>query len=153
MAEDIAQLLDELGLDQYVQAFAENGIDLDILPSLSDDDLNELGLNLGDRRRLQRALQSPSSDEKELAASALTKEQTAARSIGPCRGLPCQLCQGSGSLNGPELPSIIMPMITDLDIYRSANILVRHHGQDAPIYAAMRADAMLDKGDLDGYAV
>ncbi len=26
-------------------------------------------------------------------------------------------------------------------------------GQDAPIQAAMRADAMLEKGDLDGYAV
>ncbi len=41
----------------------------------------------------------------------------------------------------------------DLDIYRSANLLVKRHGQDAPIHAAMRADAMLDKGDLDGYAV
>ncbi len=46
-----------------------------------------------------------------------------------------------------------MPMISDLDIYRSANVLVKHHGQDAPIEAAMRADAMLDKGDLGGYAV
>ncbi len=44
-------------------------------------------------------------------------------------------------------------MIPDLDIYRTANILVKQHGQDAPIHAAMRADAMLDKGDLDGYAV
>ncbi len=44
-------------------------------------------------------------------------------------------------------------MISDLDIYRSANVLVKQHGQDAPIHAAMRADAMLDKGDLDGYAV
>ena len=44
-------------------------------------------------------------------------------------------------------------MIPDLDIYRSANLLVKRHGQDAPIQAAMRADAMLDKGDLDGYAV
>ncbi len=26
------------------------------------------------------------------------------------------------------------------------------HGEDAPIEAAMRADAMLEKGDLDGYA-
>ncbi len=43
-------------------------------------------------------------------------------------------------------------MIPDLDIYRSANLLVKQHGQDAPIHAAMRADAMLDKGDLDGYA-
>ena len=44
-------------------------------------------------------------------------------------------------------------MIPDLDIYQSAQILVKRHGQDAPIYAAVRADAMLEKGDLDGYAV
>ncbi len=44
-------------------------------------------------------------------------------------------------------------MIPDLDIYRSANVLATRHGADAPIHAAMRADAMLDKGDLDGYAV
>ncbi len=46
-----------------------------------------------------------------------------------------------------------MRMIPDLDIYRSANVLVKRHGEDAPIHAAMRADAMLEKGDLDGYAV
>ncbi len=44
-------------------------------------------------------------------------------------------------------------MILDLDIYRSANLLVKQHGEDAPIEAAMRADAMLEAGDLDGYAV
>ena len=43
-------------------------------------------------------------------------------------------------------------MIPDLDIYRSAQVLVKQHGENAPIHAAMRADAMLDKGDLDGYA-
>ncbi len=44
-------------------------------------------------------------------------------------------------------------MTSDLDIYRSANLLVKRHGEDAPIHAAMRADAMLDKGDLDGVSV
>ncbi len=44
-------------------------------------------------------------------------------------------------------------MTSDLDIYRVANLLVKRHGPDAPIHAAMRADAMLDKGDLDGCAV
>ena len=44
-------------------------------------------------------------------------------------------------------------MIPDLDIFRSAQVLVKRHGPDAPIHAAMRADAMLEKGDLDGYAV
>ena len=43
-------------------------------------------------------------------------------------------------------------MIPDIDIYRVANLLVKRHGQDASIEAAMRADAMLDKGDLAGYA-
>ena len=44
-------------------------------------------------------------------------------------------------------------MIPDLDIYCSANLLVKRHGEDAPIEAAMRADALLDAGDLDDYAV
>ena len=44
-------------------------------------------------------------------------------------------------------------MTSDIDIWRSASVLVKHHRQDAPIHAAMRADAMLEKGDLDGYAV
>ncbi len=44
-------------------------------------------------------------------------------------------------------------MILDLDIYRTAQLLVKILDQDAPIHAAMNADATLDKGDLDGYAV
>ena len=44
-------------------------------------------------------------------------------------------------------------MTSDLDIYRSSNLLVEQHGDEAPIHAAMRADAMLDRGDLDGQAV
>ena len=42
---------------------------------------------------------------------------------------------------------------SDLDIYRSAKLLVKQHGDEAPIHAAMHADAMLDKGDLDGQRV
>ncbi len=45
------------------------------------------------------------------------------------------------------------PMIPSLDIYRSAQALVKHHGPDAPIHAAMRADELLESGDLDGVAV
>ncbi len=43
-------------------------------------------------------------------------------------------------------------VIPDLDIYRSANEIVKQHGEDASIEAAMRADALLERGDLDGYA-
>jgi len=40
-----------------------------------------------------------------------------------------------------------------MNIYRSANVLARRYGEDAPIHAAIRADAMLEKGDMKGYAV
>ncbi len=30
---------------------------------------------------------------------------------------------------------------------------MKHHGENAKIHAAMRGDAMLEKGDLDAYAV
>ena len=44
-------------------------------------------------------------------------------------------------------------MTSDLDIYRSANVLVREHGDGAALEAAQRADAMLERGDMDGCAV
>ena len=44
-------------------------------------------------------------------------------------------------------------MIPDLNIYRSARVLVKRHGEDAPIHAAMRADELLEAGDLDGVSV
>ncbi len=36
----------------------------------------------------------------------------------------------------------------DIDIYRAAAILVKQHGEDAPIEAAMRAGAMLEVGQI-----
>ncbi len=39
------------------------------------------------------------------------------------------------------------------NIYRFAKLLIDQHGDEAPIHAVMQADAMLDKGDLDGAAI
>lgn len=44
-------------------------------------------------------------------------------------------------------------MISDLDIWRSANELIKQFGDTADIEAAARADALLDKGDLDGQRI
>ncbi len=43
-------------------------------------------------------------------------------------------------------------MTSDIDIFRSANVLIREHGDKAAIHAAMRADELLEAGDLDGAA-
>ena len=44
-------------------------------------------------------------------------------------------------------------MPEEIDIYRSAKLLIDRHGEDAPIIAAMQADKCLEGGDLDGKAV
>ncbi len=43
-------------------------------------------------------------------------------------------------------------MISDLNIYRAANLFIAKYGRHAPNHAAMWADAMLEAGDPDGYA-
>jgi class 3 adenylate cyclase/predicted ATPase len=48
--------LEEIGLGHHAQLFAQNRIDLDILPNLTEADLAELGLPLGDRKRLMHAI-------------------------------------------------------------------------------------------------
>jgi|ETNmetMinimDraft_20_1059909.scaffolds.fasta_scaffold304119_1 hypothetical protein len=42
-------------------------------------------------------------------------------------------------------------MASDLDIFRAANLLIERYGEDASIHAAISADAMMAKGNLDGY--
>ena len=44
-------------------------------------------------------------------------------------------------------------MTSDLDIYRSAQVLIDQHGEDAAIHAAMRADEMLKAGNIESQAV
>jgi class 3 adenylate cyclase/predicted ATPase len=52
------QWLQNNGLEKYHSVFDEQAIDMDVLPELSDEDLRELGLPLGDRRRLLKAIAS-----------------------------------------------------------------------------------------------
>ena len=54
---DIGDWLRELGLEQYAAAFRDNAVDGAILPSLTADDLKEIGVvAVGHRRRLLDAI-------------------------------------------------------------------------------------------------
>lgn len=44
-------------------------------------------------------------------------------------------------------------LTSDLDIYRTASVLIREHGDEADLVAAMRADSFLEAGDMAGSAV
>jgi class 3 adenylate cyclase len=54
--QQVADWLEKLGLGQYAQRFAENDISFSVLPDLTDQDLKEIGVSLGHRRQLLRAI-------------------------------------------------------------------------------------------------
>ena len=45
--QEIADWLDKLGMSEYAQRFAENRIDFSVLPDLTDQDLEKIGVVLG----------------------------------------------------------------------------------------------------------
>ena len=54
--QQIADWLEKLGMSEYAQRFAENRIDISVLPDLTDQDLEKMGVVLGDRRKMLRAI-------------------------------------------------------------------------------------------------
>jgi hypothetical protein len=54
--QQIADWLQKLGLGQYAQTFAENEIDVSVLPHLTDQDLKDIGVPLGPRRKILAAI-------------------------------------------------------------------------------------------------
>jgi class 3 adenylate cyclase len=54
--QEIADWLEALGMSEYAQRFADERIDFSVLPDLTDRDLKDLGVVLGDRRKLLRAI-------------------------------------------------------------------------------------------------
>ena len=57
MAGQLRVWLNSLGLERYADVFAANGIELDVIGDLDGADLAALGVTIGDRKRLARALQ------------------------------------------------------------------------------------------------
>ncbi len=57
MAADIREWLDANGFGRFADLFEENEIDAEALPELTDEHLKELGIALGPRVKLLKALQ------------------------------------------------------------------------------------------------
>jgi class 3 adenylate cyclase/predicted ATPase len=68
---DLGGWLRSLGLEQYEAVFRENAIDETVLPDLTDQDLEKLGVLLGHRRKLLRAISSFETIKKRAPAVAV----------------------------------------------------------------------------------
>ena len=76
--KEISDWLERLGLTQYAQSFAENDISLSVLPDLTDQDLKEIGVSLGHRRQLLRAIAELTRREKDAPNAAVATAPSAA---------------------------------------------------------------------------
>ena len=92
---DVGSWLRSLGLGQYEAAFRDNAVDAEVLPELSDSDLAQLGVLLGHRKRLLKAIAELASADKIAPPTSLAPSTTAERR--PITVMFCDLV-GSTSL-------------------------------------------------------
>ena len=111
---DLAAWLDKHGLGQFAELLAENDIDVDLLPSLTEDDLKELGLSIGHRRRFLNALREFGEDDKSAES---TPSQTESREAAERRQLTVMFCDLVGSTSLSE----------KLDPEEMRDVLGRYH--------------------------
>ena len=92
--------------EQYAEIFEANDIDLDILPELSERDLEQLGVSMGNRRRLRKALAER--DAQPAAPSAADAPGEAER-----RQVTVLFCDmvGSTALSGTVDPELLGALI------------------------------------------
>jgi class 3 adenylate cyclase len=81
--QQIADWLEKLGMSEYAQRFAENRIDLSVLPDLTDQDLEKLGVVLGDRRTIPRAIANLDNAQPAVASPAASVQPIAVTTAVP----------------------------------------------------------------------
>lgn len=70
----------------------------------------------------------------------------------------CPATDGRVPLRTPQLDGIATvshfnPLMDTIDIYRTAKLLLDQYGADASVHAAMRADQLIESGDVQGVHV
>jgi predicted ATPase/class 3 adenylate cyclase len=77
----VTDWLEKLGLSEYAQRFADNAIDLSVLPDLTDQDLEKIGVLLGHRRKILKAIAALNSGPAAYGDVAKATKPSAAPSI------------------------------------------------------------------------
>ena len=122
--QQIADWLGQLGLGQYAQRFAENEIDVSVLRHLTEQDLKDIGIPLGHRRKLLAAISELGSAAPAPAppAAAAPPIAAAVEAAGERRYLTVMLAQVK--LDPAENAPLLAPLL-DIPLPRNARRLWR----------------------------
>jgi SAM domain (Sterile alpha motif) len=72
---EISEWLEKLGMSEYAERLVNNDIDIGVLGELTDTDFDRLGVSIGHRRKLLKALAASVPTVAEAAASTPTAER------------------------------------------------------------------------------
>src|SRR5512133_2299364 len=100
--QEIAEWLEKLGMSEYAQRFAENRIDFSVLPDLTDQDLKDIGVVLGDRRKILRAIARPNAVPETMG---LRSEAPSILAVATVQGLPTE--EGASERGDVTLADIV----------------------------------------------
>ena len=96
--QQIAEWLKDLGMPEYAERFAENKIDISVLPDLTEQHLKDLGVALGHRLKMLRAIRDLSGAPVAVTApSAPVAIQPTQRDEAERRQLTVMFCDLVGS--------------------------------------------------------
>src|SRR5258708_18769221 len=87
----IEEWLARFDLSRFATTFRDNGIDLDVVALLSDDDLRELGLTIGDRKRVLAAV-SASADPATPPSVPVSQPASPPHAVAERRQLTVMFC-------------------------------------------------------------
>jgi class 3 adenylate cyclase len=127
--EPIADWLMKLGMSEYTEKFTENDIDMSVLPELTDQHLKDLGVSLGHRLKMLRAIRRlGGAHTAAMAPLAPLAIETTARDEAERRQLTVMFCDlvGSTALSGRLDPEDLRSVISAY--HGCCSDLVEHHG-------------------------
>jgi class 3 adenylate cyclase/tetratricopeptide (TPR) repeat protein len=118
--QQIADWLEKLGLAEYAQRFADNAIDFSVIRDLTERDLKDLGVLLGHRRKILRAIADL---DRVAPAPVQTATQPALRDEAERRHLTVMICDlvGSTALSARLDPEDMRAVI---DAYHAACVRI-----------------------------
>ena len=138
----IAEWLESIGLGEYAQRFAENAIDRSTLRDLTEHDLKDLGVLLGHRRKLLRAIAELDETIPIAPASPVTKPEREPSDEAERRHLTVMFCDLVGStalsvrLDPEDMRTLIgeyHSRVTEV-ISRYQGIIARYMGDGVLVY-------------------
>src|SRR4029453_10564742 len=135
----LAEWLGRHGLGQYAQRFAENNIDYSVLPDLTEDDLEKVGVLLGNRKKFPKPIAavgagSQTADTSKVSLAGTEATPPAQRRDAEFRQITVMFCDlvGSTELSVKLDPEDLQKLV---DAYpRECSTAIRRYGGEVARY-------------------